>query len=335
MDNLKRMGGQTVFLPDSPSVCSFASTVGKKEGEGPLGASFDQIVSDPLFGCDTWEKAESALMEQTVSACLSKGNLTPADINFVVAGDLINQCTSSSFALRSLGIPFLGVYGACSTMAESAAIAAMLVEGGFAQKAVAAASSHFCSSEKQFRFPLEYGGQRPPSAQWTVTGCGAMCIGKGNGPFITHLTLGKIVDKGITDANSMGAAMAPAFVSTLKAHFEDTGRAPSDYDLILSGDLGHIGKQTAIDLMDMDGYDISKNYSDCGVMIFDKSQDAHAGGSGCGCSASVLCGHILPKIISGELSRVLFIATGALLSPTTVQQGESIPGIAHAIAFSR
>jgi len=334
MQNTKRLGGQTITFPTSPSVLGFATIVGQKEGEGPLGSFFDTIEADQMFGTTTWEKAESAMVSKTIAKCIEKSNISQDQINYILSGDLLNQCAGSNFGLRDTGIPYLGIFGACSTMAEGLSIGSMIVDGGFADKIMAVAGSHFCSAERQFRYPLEYGGQRPPSAQWTVTGCGAVILGHGEGPYITHVTTGRIEDKGIKDANNMGAAMAPAFVSTLKAHFEDTGRTPTDYDLILSGDLGLIGKQIATELMQKDGYDIRPNYNDCGVMIFDcKTQDTHAGGSGCGCSASVLCGNILPRLKSKELARVLFIATGALMSPTTTQQGESIPSIAHAVVF--
>ena len=237
--------------------------------------------------------------------------------------------------MKDCNVPYFGIFGACSTMAEGMTLAAMLTDGGFSEKSVAAAGSHFCSAEKQFRFPLEYGGQRPPSAQWTVTGFGAVCIGKTGNVKITEATTGIITDYGIKDAANMGAAMAPAFVSTLCAHFKDTGRTPSYYDIILSGDLGLVGKDIANELMKKEGYDISENYNDCGAMIFDpESQDTHSGGSGCGCSASVLCGYILPRMEIGELKNVLFIATGALMSPTSSQQGNSIPSVAHAIALN-
>ncbi len=335
MNYTKRLGGQTVEFTQKPTILGCGVVVGKKEGEGPLGNDFDTVENDPLFGQETWEKAESAMVNKAITSCLSKSGLSAEDVNYIVAGDLLNQCTASSFGVRELGVPFLGIYGACSTMAEGLTLAAMLVDGGYAGKVIAAAGSHFCSAEKQYRFPLEYGGQRPPGAQWTVTGCGAIAVGTGGTVQITHATTGRIEDMGIKDANNMGAAMAPAFVSTLKAHLQDTGRTISDYDLILSGDLGSVGHTIASELLDKEGYAIGANYKDCGMMIFDsQTQDTHSGGSGCGCGASVLCGHILPQLESKTLRRVLFIATGALLSPTTTLQGESIPAIAHAIALT-
>ena len=330
----KRVGGQTVVFTNKPSILGCGVVVGKKEGEGPLGASFKMVEEDPFLGQESWEKAESMLVRKAVTACLTNSNIAATDVNYLVAGDLLNQCTASSFGVRELGVPYLGIYGACSTMAEGLTIASMLVDGEYAGKVIAAAGSHFCSAEKQYRFPLEYGGQRPPSAQWTVTGCGAVALGHGTGICVTHATTGRIADMGVHDANNMGAAMAPAFAETVKAHFEDTGRTPSDYDLIVSGDLGAIGKEIAEDLLKKAGVGTMKNYKDCGVMIFDsEKQDTHAGGSGCGCSASVLCGHILPEMQAKKIKRVLFVATGALLSPTTTLQGESIPSIAHAVVL--
>ncbi len=319
-----------------PSVLSFASVVGKKEGEGPLKGKFDRVEKDEYFGQKTWEAAESALFKEAVTTALEKGRFRAVDIDMLVSGDLLNQCTATGYAARNFAIPYLGLYGACSTMAESLFVASSLVSGG-AKRIVAATSSHFCGSEKQFRFPLEYGSQRPPSSQWTVTGSGAVVLGReGDGPYITRATAGKVIDAGIRDANNMGCAMVPAFCDTLSRHFEAFDTCPSDYDMIFSGDLGHLGKKVAIDLLFEDyNIDLSKNYDDCGCIIFDnKKQDVHSGGSGCGCSASVLTAHILPQMKNGNLKRVLFIATGALMSPTLSLQGESIPSIAHAIEFN-
>ena len=330
-----RIGKQTVNFPSAPRIEAYTSVVGKKESEGPLGECFDVIKKDAFLGEETWEKAESRLFEIGYNSILQKAGISSGDINYIFAGDLLNQCTASAFGMKDCNVPYFGIFGACSTMAEGMTLAAMLTDGGFSEKSVAAAGSHFCSAEKQFRFPLEYGGQRPPSAQWTVTGFGAVCIGKTGNVKITEATTGIITDYGIKDAANMGAAMAPAFVSTLCAHFKDTGRTPSYYDMILSGDLGLVGKDIANELMKKEGYDISENYNDCGAMIFDpESQDTHSGGSGCGCSASVLCGYILPRMEIGELKNVLFIATGALMSPTSSQQGNSIPSVAHAIALN-
>ncbi len=330
------LGKSTLSFTHCPSVASFAAIVGKKEGEGPYGKSFDRVEPDAYFGQKTWEAAESAMFKEAVTTAIEKGKFRTTDISFLASGDLLNQCTATGYAARKLAIPFLGLYGACSTMAESLFIASLLISGG-AERAVAATSSHFCSSERQFRFPLEYGSQRPPTSQWTVTGAGAVVLEReGNGPFITHVTAGKVIDAGITDANNMGAAMAPAFCDTLVRHLTSVNAKPSDYDLILSGDLGHLGKIVASDLLKQEYHvNIDEVYTDCGCMIFDnKKQDVHSGGSGCGCSASMLTGYILPEMKKEKLNRVLFIATGALMSPTMSFQGESIPSVAHAIEFN-
>jgi len=330
----KREGRQTVKMESDVSVLCTTSIVGKKEGEGPLGKCFHKVIDDPFFGQDSWEKAESKLYKSGLSQLMDEAKCENDDINYIICGDLLDQCTASAFGIRESEIPYLGVYGACSTMAESLSVAAMLTDGGFSEKTVCLAGSHFCSAEKQFRFPLQYGGQRPPTAQWTVTGIGAALVGLGGKIKISRITTGKICDKGIKDANNMGAAMAPAFADTIKTHFEDTGKSIKDYDLILSGDLGLIGMEIAKELLLKEGLDIAPIYNDCGAMIFDKeSQDTHAGGSGCGCSGSVLCGHILPQMEKGKYKRILFVATGALMSATSGKQGQSIPGIAHAVAF--
>ncbi len=333
----KHVGRQTLALSAPPSFLGHACVVGKKEGEGPLRDSFDIINSDSLFGEKTWEKAESAMVKAALEAALKKSSLSPGDIDYVFAGDLLSQCSGSSFGIRGTDIPFFGIYGACSTMAESLALAAMCLDGGFAQHTMAVTSSHFCSAERQFRLPLEYGGQRPMSAQWTVTGSGAAVLAAGGpGPYITHITPGRIVDWGITDAANMGAAMAPAAYDTLSTHFSDLGISPGEYDLIVTGDLGAVGSDILIDFFKKDGTDISKNHRDCGLMIFDKNtQDVHSGGSGCGCSASVLCGYLLNGMREGRWEKMLFAATGALLSPTTTLQGESIPSICCAVSISR
>ena len=332
---IKRLGKQTVRLEHPPSVAAGACVVGKKEGEGPLREWFDYISDDSYFGQVSWEKAESQMLSRCFSLCCDKAKLSPSQINYLFSGDLLNQCAGSAFAARDLPIPFFGVYGACSTMAESLSLAALAIDGGYADTACAMTSSHFCSAERQFRLPLEYGGQRTPTAQWTVTGAGALILAaEGAGPYVTHVTTGRIYDAGITDANNMGAAMAPAAYETLKTHFEDTGRTPEDYDAIITGDLGRIGHEILTDLFLRDGVDLGPCSTDCGKLIYDTAaQDVHAGGSGCGCSASVLCGHILQRMTHGDWPRVLFAATGALMSPTTTQQGESIPGICHAVVL--
>ena len=332
----KRLGKQTVRMQNGVGIAGYASVAGKKEGEGPLRHYFDILMDDAEWGEKTWEKTESKMQKSAVAHAVEKAGINLSDINYIFAGDLLNQCIGSSFGLRELEIPFLGVYGACSTMAETLGLAAMTVDGGFADCSAAVTSSHFCTAERQYRTPLEYGGQRTPTAQWTVTGAGALILSKSGGaPYVTHFTAGKIVDLGITDANNMGAAMAPAAADTLLAHFKDTGKRPEDYDLILSGDLGEIGRLILVDMMNDEGYDIAENYNDCGCMIFDgKKQDTHAGGSGCGCGASTLCGYVMNRMKAGELNRVLFMATGALLSPTSTLQGESIPSVAHAVVIS-
>lgn len=332
----KRIGKQTVKLQKPPSIIATASIVGPKEGEGPLRLFFDEIIEDELFGEKTWEKAESRLMRETFAKVLKKADKAVNDIDYIFAGDLLNQCTAANFGLRESGVPFFGVFGACSTMAESMSLGSLLVDGDFADNVVCLTSSHFCSAEKQFRYPLELGTQRPPTAQWTVTGSGGAVISnKGKGPYITHITTGRIIDMGIKDVNNMGAAMAPAAMDTIVTHFKDTGFTPESYDLIVTGDLGAIGKEICDELIKEQGYNISSIYNDCGVMIFDRTkQDTHAGGSGCGCSATVFAGFIYKKLVEGAINNVLFVATGALLSTTSSQQGESIPSIAHAVSIS-
>ncbi|WP_330576570.1 stage V sporulation protein AD [Defluviitalea raffinosedens] len=331
----KRMGKQTIKFDSPPSIIATASTVGPKEGKGPLASYFDVVLHDPLWGEDSWEKAESKIVRKTIERVIEKAHLTPEDINYIFAGDLLNQLTASTFGIRGLNIPFFGLFGACSTMSESMSLGAMVIDGGFADYVVAEASSHFCGSEKQFRFPLELGTQRPLTASWTVTGSGAVVLAKnGTGPYITHVTTGKIVDLGIKDPNNMGAAMAPAAADTIITHFQDTGRSPEDYDLIITGDLGSIGKELTLELVRRSNYDIEKVLSDCGIEIFDPvTQDTHAGGSGCGCSAVTFAGYLYKEMQNNKWNRILFIPTGALMSPGSTQQGESIPGIAHAVVI--
>ncbi len=334
--NRKHLGRQSVRFDFPPSILSYASVVGKKEGEGPLAAYFDQISTDTHFGQTTWEKAESQMQALALQEALKKASLSPSSVHMLFAGDLLNQCIGTSFAARGTDIPFYGLYGACSTMAESLSLAAMAVEGGYAELAAAMTSSHFASAERQYRLPLEYGGQRTPTAQWTVTGSGAVLVGPNQAPpYIRGFTTGKIVDLKITDANNMGAAMAPAFVDTVLGHFQDTGLSPNDYDLIVSGDLGKVGKELARDLFRREGLSLGDKLDDCGTMIFDlERQDVHAGGSGCGCSAVVLCGYLMEKLKTRKLRNILFCGTGALLSPVSTQQGESIPSVCHAVAIS-
>ena len=335
---LNRIGRSTIVLPGRPRVAAGAAIAGKKEGEGPLCRDFDLIIEDDLFGEESWEKAESRFQYTAAERCIAKAGLTASQVDVSLGGDLLNQIMAASMAARELHIPFLGLYGACSTMAESLVIGSMLVDGGYAHHALCTASSHFCSAERQYRFPLEYGSQRPPTAQWTVTGAGSILLSSDDRlPCLcrcTQATIGRIVDMAIKDANNMGAAMAPAAADTITRHLTDTGRTAADYDLIITGDLGRVGHDLLLTLMQERGMPLDQTrYIDCGLEVFSPSQDTHAGGSGCGCSAITLCGHIFHRFQRGELRRVLFMATGALLSPTSSQQGDTIPGIAHAIAL--
>ena len=331
----KKRGSQTVVLSNPPSIVGHANVVGKKEGEGPLADSFDYIAPDDTFGESTWEKSESAMQKQSLELALNKAGQAASNLDWLFAGDLLNQCIGSSYAARDENVPFFGLYGACSTMGEGLALASMVLDGGFGEWAGVVVSSHFCSAERQYRTPLEYGSQRTPTAQWTVTGSGAAILAReGPGPYITHVTVGKIVDKGIKDANNMGAAMTPAAVDTISAHLRDTGRSPDFYDLIVTGDLGSLGSELLVELLEREGYPLS-NHVDCGTLIFDaQDQDVHCGGSGCGCSAAVLTGLLLPGLKEGRWHNILFCGTGALHSPTALGQGESVPGICHAVALS-
>ena len=332
---MKHIGNQTIQLDTPPTILETASIVGPKEGEGPLAKYFDQCLEDEFWGEKTWEKAESKIIKETVNTVIHKSGIPMNQIDYCFAGDLLNQCISSSFGLRELNIPFFGVFGACSTFVESLCLGSIFLDGKAASNVLCATSSHFCSAEKQFRFPLELGNQRPPTSQWTVTGSGAAILSAtGNGPYITYVTPGKIVDMGIKDANNMGAAMAPAALDTLITHFQDTGRKPSDYDALITGDLGHIGKEILIELAEGKGYNIKNNYEDCGVLIFDKeTQDTHSGGSGCACIGTTFSGYFYKQLKDKKINRILLIATGALTNATSSQQGESIPGIAHAVAI--
>lgn len=328
-------GRQSLLFPRRPVLTNAAAVVGKKELEGPLGRRFTREGEDTKFGEESWEKAERRMQKLALERVLQQAGLTPADLGVVFSGDLLNQCISSSFALRNSGIPSLGLYGACSTMAEALLLSAAAVNAGYAETALALTSSHYAAAERQYRFPLGYGGQRTPSSQWTVTGTGAALLRQsGKGPCVTCATVGAVTDLGIKDANNMGAAMAPAAHATLRAHFDDLGRSPSDYDLIVTGDLGSLGKALLLELFSRDGVDLRGNYEDCGVLIYDPvTQDVHCGGSGCGCSAAVLCGELLERMKEGSISRLLFCGTGALLSPVSTQQGESVPGVCHAVAL--
>lgn len=333
---IKKVGIQTVKMENPPSIISTATIVGPKEGDGPLKDYFDLILQDDLWEQESWEKSENKMQEEVIKMALTKANLSEGNIDYLFSGDLLNQITVSSYSARQLSIPYFGLYGACSTMTESLSLGSIAIDGGFADKVVCCTSSHFSTAERQYRYPLEFGTQRVFSAQWTVTGAGASILSSlGNGPYITYVTTGRVIDPGIIDVNNMGAAMAPAAIDTVTKHFKDTGYTPEDYDLIITGDLGSIGKKIFLDLMGKEGYDLSSVYDDCGVKIFDnEAQDTHAGGSGCGCSAVVFNGFIYNQLISRSFNRVLLISTGALHSPITMQQGESIPGIAHAVTIT-
>ena len=335
---MKKIGNQTLKLDHPPTILDTASIVGPKESEGPLAKYFDKCLEDEFWGEKSWEKAETKIFRETINTLLAKSGLSAKDIDFSFAGDLLNQCISSNFGMRDSNIPFFGLFGACSTFVESLCIGSVFMDSLACNNVLCATSSHFCSAEKQFRFPLELGNQRTPTSQWTVTGSGSAILSDENMnkqcPRITCITPGKIVDMGVKDANNMGAAMAPAALDTLITHFRDTGRKPSFYDAIITGDLGHVGKEILTEMAETKGYNIKNNYNDCGVLIFDKDkQDTHAGGSGCGCIASVFSGYLYKMLNEHKLNRILLIATGALMNATSSQQGESIPGIAHAIAI--
>ena len=331
-----RINSSTIRLLSQPVIKGYASVVGSKEAEGPLKDYFDKTFDDNRFGQETWEKSEAILQKEAVNLAIKKSGVSTEEIDFIFAGDLLDQCISSMLGSKKLKIPFLGQFGACSTMAQTLIMSAVFVESGSARNAISVTSSHFCAAERQYRYPLDYGGQRTPNAQWTVTGSGAIVVGQKTNekeyPHIDHFVAGTIEDLGVTDSSNMGAAMAPAAASTLKTFLQDTNTAPEDYDLIVSGDLGETGAVLLKELLKKDGIDIEKVYNDCGLMIFYKEkQDVHAGGSGCGCSASVLCSYILQKMKKRELNNVLFMATGALMSPTSFQQGNTIPGVAHLV----
>ena len=327
-------GKQSITFEQPPYILSYASIVGKKEGDGPLGKYFDKIETDPIVGKSNWEEAESELQKQAAQMALKKAKLLPEDIRYLFSGDLLGQIIASSFGMLELQIPMFGLYGACSTAGESISLAAMTVAAGYAKHCLAVTSSHFASAEKQFRYPLEYASQRPLSTTWTVTGSGAFVISETGNVKITGITTGKMMDYGVKDSMNMGAAMAPAAADTIYQHFVDFDRTPEDYDLIVTGDLGVIGRELVLDLLKEKGYDLTDKYFDCGIAIFDDSkQDTHSGGSGCGCSAVTLAGYLLPKLESGELKRILFLPTGALLSTVSFNEGQSIPGICHGVVL--
>ena len=333
----KRMGMATIKMERPPRVRAWAAVGGKKEKQGPLGTKFDQTFTDTMCGEQTWEKAEVHLQKTALALAANKCKIPISALDMLLAGDLLAQCVASSYAARGAQVPYVGLYGACSTMAESLAVGACMIDGGFAQRVGAVASSHFCTAERQYRFPLAYGGQRTPTAQWTATASGACILTAAADNYapvrITHVCFGKVCDLGITDANNMGAAMAPAAYDTLRTLLSDTGTKPEDYDGIYTGDLGKVGSRLLCELFAQNGIDISKTHDDCGKILFDDKQDVQAGGSGCGCAASVLCTHLLPQLAEGRMKRIILAATGALMSPTSVQQGESIPTICHAVVL--
>lgn len=328
-------GKQSVKIPVPVYIRASASVAGSKEGQGPLGELFDVVGVDDKFGCDTWEEAESTLQKEALQMAIGKAGLKNEDIRFLFAGDLLGQCIASSFGLGGFHIPLVGMYGACSTCALSLSMATLMIAGGMAEFAACVTSSHFASAEKEFRFPLGYGNQRPLSATWTVTGSGAFVLSSRKGErdraMVTGLTIGKIVDFGLKDSMNMGACMAPAAADTILTHLQDFQTKPEDYDKIITGDLGYVGQKALWDMMRDQKMDISKVHMDCGIEIYDKSQDTHAGGSGCGCSAVTLSAYILKQLEEGVWKRVLFVPTGALLSKTSFNEGQSVPGIAHAV----
>ena len=335
-----RIGYQTVEYKNKPLIVASACAVGPREGQGPLGEKFDLVAQSSEFGQESYEQAEAALLREACRICLSKAGRGEKSIQAMLGGDLLNQIMASSLAARSLKIPFLGLYGACSTMSESLLVGGMLCDGGYASPILCTAGSHYATAERQYRYPLEYACQRTPAAQWTVTGAGAVMLALPDASEtnaqakLTRGCIGRVVDMGMADANNMGAAMAPAAAATLCAYFDDTGDDPKQFDRIITGDLGMVGSELLLEWTEKLGHKLPrKKMMDCGLTIFHPEQDSHAGGSGCGCAASVLCAHILPNIQQGVWKRVLFMATGALLSPTTNQQGETIPGIAHAVVI--
>lgn len=332
----KRLGEQTIEFSNRPKIIGNYSVVGQKEGNGNLKDYFDYVLKDDTFGEKTFENAERKMIEHAILNALDKAGLRTKDLDLLVCGDLLNQIISSSFAAREFDLTFLGLYGACSTMAEALAVGSVFIDGKYFDNVACATGSHFSTVERQYRFPLELGNQRPPVSQWTVTGAGCTVLSSGHSDKeIVNATFGKVTDFGINDVNNMGAAMAPAAMSTLIKHFEDTNTTPDDYDLIVTGDLGKLGSEILLDLMENKGYKLKDNYNDCGQMIFNNNQKAYQGGSGCGCSAVVLNSYILKKMDEGKFKRVLFAATGALLSTLSSQQGNTIPGICHAVEIRK
>ncbi len=330
------VGKQTIVFERQPKIIGTYSVVGPKEGKGPLGNCFHEVLKDELVGEKTWEKAEGQMIKKTVQGLLDETKHKAEDIQYICSGDLQNQINATQSGIKSFNIPFLGLYGACSTMGEALSVGGMLIGADYAKKVIVGASSHYCTAEKQFRFPLEYGGQRTMTQQWTVTGSGfALLSHEGEGPVIESVTTGKIVDFATTDVMNMGAIMAPAAVDTILTHLEDTHQKPEDYDLIITGDLGMCGRDIANDLAGQLGTDLSHVLNDCGCLIYNnEKQDTHSGGSGCGCSATVFSAYLYPKLMSGELKKILLVPTGALMSLCSTQQGDTINGIAHAVSIS-
>ncbi|MBR1393551.1 MAG: stage V sporulation protein AD [Ruminococcus sp.] len=330
------MKGNTVFFTNTPAVISSAAVGGKMEGDGPMCQCFDKINEDPFFSCETFEQGESKLLKEAVLHALSKASLNPEGIDVMLGGDLLNQCVGTTYGIRELDIPFLGIYGACSTVTEGLMLASLFVDGGYADRALAVTSSHFCAAERQYRFPLNYGGQRTPTSQYTATAAGALVVSAERlPPYVRAATVGKVVDMGVKDAANMGAAMAPAAYTSIRQLLQDTGLTPEFFDAIVTGDLGKVGSRLLCELFERDGVDIRSLHRDCGTMLYSfEEQDVHAGASGAGCAASMLCGYFVPKLRSGEFKNILFAATGALLSPTVNAQGESIPAISHAVWLS-
>lgn len=330
-------GKHSIVFSNRPNIVGAAAVGGVKESQGPQKKWFDFTLEDDIFGEKTWEKAEGKMVKKAIDLALSNGRVSEKQVDILLGGDLINQLMIANYAARDLQMPFLGLYGACSTMTESLIAGSVFIDGGYASCAVCAASSHYCTAERQFRMPLEHGNQRPPSAQWTATAAGSMVLSKDRAPgrniCVTAATIGRVLDPGIKDVNEMGAAMAPAAADTLLTHFRDLGRSPEDYDVILSGDLGHVGKKILMDLMAKQGVPMAENYNDCGALMYDDSQDVHSGGSGCGCSASIFAGRIIKEMRQGKIRRALIMSTGALLSTISSGQGETIPGIAHAVVL--
>lgn len=329
---MRRVGRGCLAFDRPPSLLGRAAVGGKREAQGPLGADFDKTFGDTSLGMDTWEQAEAQLQKEAVALALARAGLGPEDLDLIFAGDLLNQCISSTFGVMGYQVPFLGQYGACSTMAQALLLAALAVESGAARQAAAVTSSHFCSAERQFRLPLEYGGQRSPTAQWTATAAGCAVVGLSGRVKVRGGLVGKIVDLGVKDPANMGAAMAPAAADSIARYLRDTGTTPGDYDGIFTGDLGAVGTALLYQLLAEEGVHLQRVHDDCGLLLYDRQrQDVHAGGSGCGCSAAVLCGHLLKRMEQGELGDILFCATGALMSPTSQQQGQSIPGVCHVV----